>query len=370
MNMGMQLLNFYGEKSKGPLNMYWLEQNFAFYSLLPRTWSSKRSALLALAECLLAIGFSGVRWSTCCFKNKMRSLRPLFLSKSNNSHLRCRYYKLRKTYILTSGLNILSRMTLCTVWYAKIHSNHLLVASPDAPQMASWTLKPARSTPACSTPAEPEVFWCTAEMCCIIKPRAPWIKPQNVRDSTERAGEEPTASGGISMSWASFLRVTEPHRLSQKCLAPEKGSLFRADSSQHRTRSKQACLEVGVWTQTASVCFEERDCMWLCLWTEIFSFYCLPVWLLVPMLRKCLCAEKLLFCVHVQSSCCRGQWWDERSTRSSHVLYRNREMPLTRIQLHHSMAAAQRAAASQHFWTTEQLNILWARQPPDPDGTA
>lgn len=144
MNMGMQLLNFYGEKSKGPLNMYWLEQNFAFYSPLPRTWSSKRSALLALAECLLAIGFSGVRWSTCCFKNKMRSLRPLFLSKSNNSHLRCRYYKLRKTYILTSGLNILSRMTLCTVWYAKIHSNHLLVASPDVPQMASWTLKPAR----------------------------------------------------------------------------------------------------------------------------------------------------------------------------------------------------------------------------------
>lgn len=32
--------------------------------------------------------------------------------------------------------------------------------------------------------------------------------------------------------------------------------------------------------------------------------------------------------------------WDEGSTRSGHVLYRSREMPLTRIQLHHSMAAA------------------------------
>lgn len=136
------------------------------------------------------------------------------------------------------------------------------------------------------------------------------------------------------MPWASFLTVTELHRLSQKCLAPKRPFVL-SDSSQCRTRSKQACLVIGVCEHTESVCGGESETVCDCVcWCK--ERYCGFSFLFVCLFMWCVFVVLLLQRTNLGSS----SRWDERSTRSSHVLYTSKEMPLTRIQQHHSMAMA------------------------------
>lgn len=107
-------------------------------------------------------------------------------------------------------------------------TNHLIFASTN-PQIASWTLRPRAAVGGVSGRARGFLMYCGKMCVCAKKPQRPgagkYYKPERVRDSTEREREggerSPAAvSSGISMPWASFLRGTEPDRLSQKCLNP------------------------------------------------------------------------------------------------------------------------------------------------------
>ena len=111
-------------------------------------------------------------------------------------------------------------------------TNHLLFASTN-PQIASRTLRPRAAVGGVSGRARGFLMYCGKMCVCAKKPQRPgagkYYKPERVRDSTERERERereggersPAAvSSGISMPWASFLRGTEPDRLSQKCLNP------------------------------------------------------------------------------------------------------------------------------------------------------
>lgn len=171
-------------------------------------------------------------------------------------------------------------------------------------------------------------------LCKTTSARAGDIKPESARQYWESrgGGGEAAVSSGISMPWASFLRVTEPDRLSQKCLALKR--LFvPADSSQRRTRSEQACLVVGVCERRQRVCVwwggrlylivsagVKRDIvdspLFLCVFVCLFT--CVDwAWLQVLTLSKCLCAQRrvcdmclfVFFGVRLQSCRCRGQTW-------------------------------------------------------------
>ena len=133
---------------------------------------------------------------------------------------------------------------------------------------------------------EPEVFWCTAVTCIVCKPH----KPESVRDSTEKAGEKPAVSSGISMLWASFLREDRAGSTLSEMSGPKRLFVL-SDSSQHRARSEQACSVVGrVWTLTECVWFGER----------------LRVIVSAGVKRD---SQDLLFIVYLFG--CQSQWWEK-----------------------------------------------------------
>lgn len=143
------------------------------------------------------------------------------------------------------------------------HTNHLLFAShklagTNKPQAASWTPRPW--TPVCSTSAEPEVFWCTAEMCVVQNHKHPGRQNKTTECETvlreaERSPLSPVGSACRGLpSWGWQSRTD-----SLRNVSPLKKALCPVWSQPAQNKERTSMFgSGGVWTRTECVWWGER----------------------------------------------------------------------------------------------------------------
>lgn len=257
------------------------------------------------------------------------------------------------------------------------HRNHPLFAShkltgSNKQQTASWNLCPL--APACST-LEPEVFWCTTEMCIVQNHQASQAgdacKCETVLREPERSPLSPAGSASCGLpSWA-WWSCTD----SLRNVCPQKqGSLScLTAASAEQGANKHVWLSWCVNAHRECVCYVESDCA---CWREqrycAFSFafvrlfiYMCWLGLVVNVVCACVCVCVHFFACFSVCVCSPVTAEDRLRQQLEMGWQKHEEQPCAlhkqRNSFDKDIAMARHNAASQCFQTSQELNIIWWR---------